>query len=119
MVYGIGDAMDRLFIDFELPTIGEDERLMAASLGVIAGGAVGNGVDRLLYASVTDFVRFYSTSGPLSELMVRTIGSNAWPTFNIADVALLLGLAAAGLGMFLQEDAEDLSPDPPAKLIAD
>ena len=28
MVYGIGDTMDRLFIDFEFATVGEDERLM-------------------------------------------------------------------------------------------
>ena len=86
---------------------------------LIAGGAVGNGIDRLLYASVTDFIRFYSESGPISELLVRTIGSNAWPTFNIADMALLIGLFAAGAGLFLQDDVEDLEPDPPAKRIED
>jgi len=52
-------------------------RLITA-LGLVAGGAVGNLYDRILYGKVTDFVvwRYYE---------------HQWPTFNIADVALVVG----------------------------
>ena len=119
LLFGVFTVLALAVIGHMLWQLEDDQRLLAGSLGMIAGGAVGNGIDRMLYASVTDFVRFYSQSGPISELLVGTIGSNAWPTFNVADVALLVDLFAAGIGMFLQEDIDDLEPEPAAKLIAD
>lgn len=119
LLFGIFTVLALAVLGHMLWQLEDDQRLLAGSLGMIAGGAVGNGVDRLLYASVTDFIRFYSENGPISELLVSTIGSNAWPTFNVADVALLVGLFASGVGMFLQEDVEDLEPEPAAKLIVD
>ena len=55
------------------------------SLGLIIGGAVGNGVDRLAYGAVVDFALFH----------VR-IGENTfnWYVFNLADVAIVVGVAA-------------------------
>jgi signal peptidase II len=119
LVFGVFTAVAMAVLGHMLWQLEDDQRLLAGALGMIAGGAIGNGIDRLLYASVTDFIRFYAESGPLSELMVRTISSTAWPTFNVADVALIAGLLVAGLGMFLLEDAEELEPDPAAELIAD
>ncbi|MFT5683077.1 MAG: signal peptidase II [Myxococcota bacterium] len=119
LLFGVFTAVAMAVLGHMLWQIEDDQRVLAGSLGMIAGGAIGNGVDRLLYASVTDFVRFYAESGPISELMVRAVGGTAWPTFNVADVALIAGLLASGLGMFLQEDAEELEPEPAAKLIAD
>ena len=56
-------------------------RIEAAALGAIIGGALGNVADRLQYRAVTDFLDFY-------------IGSAHWPTFNMADVFVVCGLAA-------------------------
>jgi signal peptidase II len=55
------------------------------SLGLIIGGAIGNGVDRLVYGAVVDFALFH----------VR-IGQNtfSWYVFNVADVAIVVGVAA-------------------------
>ena len=55
------------------------------SLGLIIGGAIGNGVDRLVYGAVVDFALFH----------VR-IGKNTfnWYVFNVADVAIVVGVAA-------------------------
>jgi signal peptidase II len=51
-------------------------RSFSAALGLVAGGAVGNLIDRVLLGRVTDFVDF------------------GWfPVFNAADVALDLGVA--------------------------
>jgi signal peptidase II len=56
-----------------------DRRLFAAGLGLLAGGALGNLIDRVAYGSVTDFV-------------VWRVGSHVWPTFNVADAVLLVGV---------------------------
>jgi signal peptidase II len=54
-------------------------RLLAASLGLIVGGAVGNAIDRLAYGAVFDFVHFH-------------VGSFSWYVFNIADAAIVAGV---------------------------
>ena len=53
--------------------------LEAAALGMIAGGATGNLVDRVFRGAVTDFLDFH-------------LGHWRWPTFNIADAAITLGV---------------------------
>ena len=50
----------------------------AFSLGLIAGGAAGNIVDRLRDGAVTDFIDMY-------------VGSWHWPAYNFADIAIFCG----------------------------
>jgi signal peptidase II len=52
--------------------------LIAISLCLILGGALGNLWDRLTQGTVTDFLDFY-------------IGDHHWPPFNIADSAIVVG----------------------------
>ncbi len=80
------------------------------AFGLILGGALGNLVDRVRFQYVVDFIHTY----------VRTGGREyAWPTFNIADSAIV-----AGIGLFLvlslftkkldsepASDADDLRED--------
>jgi signal peptidase II len=47
-------------------------------LALILGGAAGNVFDRILWGRVTDFLDFY-------------VGQYHWPTFNIADSAIVIG----------------------------
>ena len=54
-------------------------RLLAASLGLIVGGAVGNAIDRVAYGAVFDFVHFH-------------VGSFSWYVFNVADAAIVAGV---------------------------
>lgn len=59
-------------------------RVLGLGLGLIVGGALGNGLDRLLYGAVADFFHFYlDTEG----------GRWSWYVFNIADVAIVVGAA--------------------------
>ena len=51
-----------------------------AALGLIAGGAIGNLIDRIAYGRVTDFI-------------VWRYKQFEWPAFNIADAALVVGVA--------------------------
>lgn len=55
-------------------------RVQQAALGSIAGGALGNLLDRLVSGRVTDFVDV-------------GVGGYRWPAFNGADVAIVLGIA--------------------------
>jgi signal peptidase II len=56
-----------------------EQRLRRAAYAVIAGGALGNLVDRVRIGSVTDFVRWH-------------VHGHMWPIFNVADAALLAGV---------------------------
>jgi signal peptidase II len=76
-----------------LKRVRPDRIRIAAWLGLLAGGAVGNIVDRLIYEKVTDFI-------------VWKVGSHEWPTFNIADAALVVGLAL----LLIDARAEDTAP---------
>jgi signal peptidase II len=57
----------------------EDGRVNAIGLGLILGGAIGNGIDRVAYGAVADFVLLHS-------------GSFEWYVFNIADAAIVVGV---------------------------
>jgi signal peptidase II len=70
--------------------------LTAIALGLIAGGAVGNGIDRVLYGAVADFFAFHITT---ASWQFR------WYVFNLADVAIV-----AGVGLLLYESLFGGSP---------
>jgi signal peptidase II len=55
------------------------------ALGLIIGGAIGNAIDRFAYGAVVDFALFH-----------LQIGGNTynWYVFNVADVAIVAGVAA-------------------------
>ena len=57
----------------------------AVGIGLILGGAIGNGIDRLAYGAVVDFALLHA------EIGGKTYN---WYVFNIADVAIVVGVAA-------------------------
>jgi signal peptidase II len=66
-----------------------------AALGLIAGGAIGNLVDRVLHARVVDFVLVDLDVWPLDP----------WPVFNVADVVLVVGVGLMILDLVLSRRA--------------
>jgi signal peptidase II len=54
------------------------ERIPAAALGLVIGGALGNVLDRLRFGAVADFFDFH-------------LGEMHWPAFNVADSAIVIG----------------------------
>ncbi len=58
-----------------------EARLSAGALGAILGGALGNLIDRIAYGEVIDF------------LDVHLWGGYTWPTFNVADSCIVVGVA--------------------------
>ena len=67
-----------------------DARLASLALGSILGGAVGNLVDRMLYLEVIDFLDFH-------------VGAYTWPTFNLADSFIVVGVGILLVEIFLGE----------------
>ncbi len=61
-----------------------ESRLVALSLGLVIGGAVGNAIDRIAYGWVVDFVRFHITTDSIRF---------DWWVFNLADAAIVAGVA--------------------------
>jgi signal peptidase II len=58
--------------------------LATLALGLIIGGAIGNGIDRFLHGAVVDFALFHI------EIAGKTYH---WYVFNLADVAIVAGVA--------------------------
>ncbi len=57
----------------------QPEPLLAIAVGLVAGGAIGNTVDRLRFGGVVDFLDFH-------------LGDWHWYAFNIADSAVVVGV---------------------------
>jgi signal peptidase II len=73
---------------------GEMNRVLAVSIGLIVGGAVANGIDRLHFGGVADFYSLHAFG-------------YYWYVFNVADVAIVAGVAGLLYDSFVanREDA--------------
>lgn len=69
------------------------------ALGLLIGGALGNGYDRFAHGAVVDYVYFH-------------VGSFSWYIFNAADVAIVCGVGLLLLGSFRERSPSDASKLP-------
>ena len=67
-----------------------DHRFYGPALALIAGGAIGNVIDRVRLGAVVDFLDFY-------------VAGYHWPAFNVADSAICVGVALYLLANILEE----------------
>ena len=56
-----------------------ERRWIAAAIGLVVGGAVGNVIDRLRFGAVADFFDVH-------------VAGWHWPAFNVADAAIVVGV---------------------------
>lgn len=66
------------------------ERLLVVAFSLIAGGAVGNLIDRVRYGEVVDFIQWY-------------VKSYYWPSFNVADAAITIGVGLLVVDMLFKK----------------
>jgi signal peptidase II len=66
------------------------ELLLLVSFSLIAGGALGNVIDRIRYGEVVDFIDWH-------------LGAHHWPSFNIADSAITIGVALLAIDMLFRK----------------
>ena len=62
-----------------------------AALGLIMGGTLGNGYDRIMFGTVTDFINFHF-----------------WPVFNVADSGVSIGVVALIAGYLRRKEPHEL-----------
>jgi lipoprotein signal peptidase len=73
-----------------------ESRVVTAALGAIAGGAVGNVIDRLRFGAVVDFIHAHA-------------GGWSWYVFNVADSAIVVGVAVLLIDSLLPARGRRLS----------
>jgi signal peptidase II len=69
------------------------ERLPLWALSLIAAGAAGNVIDRMRYGEVVDFIQWY-------------VKSYYWPSFNVADSAISIGVVLLTIEMLFGKRPE-------------
>jgi signal peptidase II len=74
------------------------ERLLVYAFSLIAGGAIGNVVDRIRYGEVVDFIQWY-------------VKSYYWPSFNVADSAISIGVVLLAFEMLFGTSAKSQTPN--------
>lgn len=102
-VFGMGQGKRWLFVGATFVALGfllqlfaksrSDQRLLHFLLAMSMGGALGNLYDRIVYAHVRDFILI------TARIPTRFGNLPVWPwVFNIADVALVLGIGILLVG---------------------
>lgn len=71
----------------------------ASSIGLIAGGAVGNLIDRIAFSAVTDFID------------IEVLPGFRWPAFNVADSCIVIGTILILIVLFRHAASEEHTPD--------
>lgn len=72
-------------------------------LPLMLGGALGNLVDRVRLGSVVDFIQVYARIGGQTRY---------WPTFNVADIAICVGVGLMAIDL-VQQTRSSLRATPP------
>ena len=88
MLFATAAAAALLVILVHLRAVARGERREPVALGLVAGGAVGNAIDRLFRGAVVDLFHFHW-------------GDFSWYVFNLADAAIVAGVAGLLYDSFL------------------
>ena len=86
------------YILYWLKRLPSSARSLAVALTLVLGGALGNGIDRLLNGKVTDFIDFYV------DMDLFFLSNGHYATFNVADIAITMGaILLIFISLFLPE----------------
>ena len=99
--YVIATAAGLLLIGYLFLSARPDRLRPLISLGLLCGGATGNLIDRLALGGVRDFIDLH------------WMGQWHWPTFNLADTAICVGIGLLALEAFrpAEDDASQGTPE--------
>ncbi len=74
----------------------DDRWGLVTALSLVLGGAIGNLIDRIRLGEVIDFLDFYR-------------GRYHWPAFNVADIAIVVGVGILMIDLVRHPDPDDRS----------
>lgn len=89
------------FILYMFRKLPKDARMVRVALALVLGGAMGNFVDRLVRGYVIDFIDWHWVNQP----------NLRWPTFNVADAAICVGVAMLLLDSVKKKPAPAAPPE--------
>lgn len=89
----------------------ESDTWSAIALGSLAGGAIGNLIDRIRFRQVTDFLDVYADSGWMATFFTKIAGGKHYPTFNVADMAIVGGAILLAILVLRGEPDEESEGD--------
>ncbi len=82
-----------ILIGWMLARTDEPDRSTLVGLALILGGATGNLIDRVARGEVVDFLDVYVSHPGLASWFESRFRTAHWPTFNLADSAIVCGAA--------------------------
>jgi signal peptidase II len=97
------------------------QRALTWGLPLVLGGALGNLSDRITRSSVIDFIDYradwvMSMNRTLGKLLGDWSMTDHWPTFNVADIAICIGVGLMGVDMLTSR--RSAAPAPPRAAVA-
>lgn len=95
----IASSIALIIIFLYLAGTSDDKFWVIFSISLIAGGAIGNMIDRLRFGEVTDFIDFFYEG-------------HHWPAFNIADSAITTGVLIIFIDMIFSRKEKHLVSRP-------
>jgi lipoprotein signal peptidase len=92
-------------------------------LPLVLGGALGNVFDRLRYGHVIDFIDYRAEwvrklNEFIAKYSAKHVVTDHWPTFNVADIAICVGVGLMAVDMFTSRRGRPLDKNDPGQLTA-
>jgi signal peptidase II len=99
------------------------QKALKWGLPLVLGGALGNLSDRITRSSVIDFIDYRADwVGSMNRLIAGSSKSwgvtDHWPTFNVADIAICVGVLLMGVDMFTSRRTAPRPAGPAAAALA-
>jgi signal peptidase II len=106
-----------LFIVSLYSKLGRGQRALTWGLPLVLGGALGNLSDRVTRSSVIDFIDYraewvLTMNTYIGRLVPRWGLTDHWPTFNVADIAICIGVGLMAVDMFTSRRGPERRSEP-------
>jgi signal peptidase II len=111
-----------LFIVSLYGKLGSGQTALKWGLPLVLGGALGNLSDRITRSSVIDFIDYradwvLAMNRGIAKVAKGWSLTDHWPTFNVADIAICVGVGLMAVDMFTSRRAAEVPrPTSPAVL---
>jgi len=106
-----------LFIVSLYSKLARGQRALMWGLPLVLGGALGNLSDRVTRSSVIDFIDYradwvLSMNSLVAKAVPRWGLTDHWPTFNVADIAICIGVGLMAIDMFTARRGPERRSEP-------
>ena len=106
-----------LFIVSLYSKLGRGQKTLMWGLPLVLGGALGNLSDRITRSSVIDFIDYradwvLAMNNGIAKAVPHWGLTDHWPTFNVADIAICIGVGLMAIDMFTARRCPERHSEP-------